>query len=527
MAMAQMVPGVVLLPLQEADPAQQQGWWGALGQGIENFLTVERVRDTVIIAITAALYYWLSRHAKDRMILRPTRIAVAQDLWSYHRRGLQHPDLIPLANGLESPVREAARQEELVMRALALRRDLAAEARLLELAALDSDGLRAAADSFKASLHPPIAAYLKLSTLTAEKCTALRQALAAISHDNAEKFWVDNRMVLRRMRKSQAIGVTGLLLIVLLVILFGNPAIVAFGVLGAVVSRMIAFSRESTDEAHKFNWVILFLVPIVGGLSAYAGVLVIDAARTWGLLGETFDQVQFNAESANVPTLAAAFLFGFVERLLDNIVDKAAPDGLAAAAAQETETAAKEADKAAKEAEATAAADGAARCSAVTVEVRVKGDSNCEQADPEDPPDHPDCAGGSATAAAKTDESSSASAAKCRGGQEASPSSAAGSAESAPSKSEVLRELVDALPDVVRVLRTSVLVPDESTEPGGPPPPQEPPPPPTPQNDPAAPLFEKPPPGTTRSRLYAAGIRAGTFLAGVADALDEHRKPQP
>jgi len=58
--------------------------------------------------------------------------------------------------------------------------------------------------------------------------------------------------------------------------------------------------------------------------------------RTWGLLGETFAGVDFGGEHANVPTMAAAFLFGFVERLLDNVAGNAI-DGLGAVAKRESE----------------------------------------------------------------------------------------------------------------------------------------------------------------------------------------------
>lgn len=92
MAVVRMVHGVVPLPFQEAKQTQAQGWWQALGQGIQGFLTVERIRDAVVVLIAAGLYYWLARRAKDRLILTPMRVVVAQELTSIRRLGIEDAD---------------------------------------------------------------------------------------------------------------------------------------------------------------------------------------------------------------------------------------------------------------------------------------------------------------------------------------------------------------------------------------------------------------------------------------------------
>jgi hypothetical protein len=337
MAVASVLVDLVLLPAQEADPTQQQGWWRSLAQGIEDFFTVERARDALVVLVAAGIYYWLCRHVKDRMILTPMRVVVAQELTSIARSGVQSDDLDVVVRALQTSGAGADAQEEAILAGLALKRDLAAAARLKELEDLSSGALIAAAVAVKGSLHPPVLALLDKATLSDSEAADLRGALAVVSSERAKSTWNECRFALRRIRKSQSLGVAGLMLIVLLVIMFGNPAVIAFGVLGAMVSRLIAFSRDATDTDRKYNWVVLFLVPIVGGLSAYGGVLLIDAMRTWGLLGETFAGVDFGGEHANVPTMAAAFLFGFVERLLDNVSGNAI-DGLGAVAKRQSES---------------------------------------------------------------------------------------------------------------------------------------------------------------------------------------------
>lgn len=328
---------VSLLPFQEADPSQRPGWWQTMGRGITDFLTVERVRDAVVVVIAAGLYYWLAKRAQDRLILTPMRTVVAQELTSIGRLGVEGAhDLDDVIKALTTPAPGVAGQEEAIIAGLTLKGDLATAARLRELSELTTSALIASAAAVKGSLHPPALAYLEKATLSDSDAEDLRCALAVVSTAKAKRMLTETRLALRRIRKSQSLGVAGLLLLVLLVIMFGNPAIVAFGVLGAMVSRLIAFFRASTDTDQKYNWVILFLVPIVGGLSAYGGVLLIDAMRTWGLLGETFAGVDFGGEHANVPTMAAAFLFGFVERLLDNVAGNAI-DGLGAVAKRESE----------------------------------------------------------------------------------------------------------------------------------------------------------------------------------------------
>ena len=319
-----------------AEQEDEPGWWEALLLGVQDFFTVERVRDTVIIVIAAGLYYWLARHAKDRMILTPMRIVVAQELQSYVRLGVRDEALTSSITALEQSTSNPQEQEKRILTGMGLRRDFAKRARLKELEQLPDAALISTAVAAKDSLHQPVLKYLEGESLTGEQARALRHVMAAITEEKARTTWVECRTAMRRIRKSQSLGVGGLGLMVLLVILFGNPAILAFGVLGAVVSRLVAFFRDSTDTDQKYNWVVLFLVPIVGGLSAYGGVLLIDAMRTWELLGETFSDVEFGGESANVPTMAAAFLFGFVERLLDNVSGKAV-DGMGAVAAKELE----------------------------------------------------------------------------------------------------------------------------------------------------------------------------------------------
>jgi hypothetical protein len=323
----------------EGEPNGSPTSWGAMVRaGVEAFFTVERVRDTIVIVVAAALYSILAAQAKKRLILSPARVVIAQNLQSHLRVGVSNQQVAHMVRLLEQPGANALEQEKRILQGLSLWKDHAADASSHRLKALPAAALISVAAASKKSLGPPVEAYLAKSDLTRREAAALRHALSLLEAKSASATWLEYRRMLRRIRKSQSLGVAGLLLIVMLVVLFGNPAIIAFGVLGAVVSRLIAFFRDSTDSDQKYNWVILFLVPIVGGLSAYGGVLLVDAMQRWNLIGDAFATVTFGGESANVPTMAIAFLFGFAERLLDNVAVKAV-DGLSVVTAKPGESA--------------------------------------------------------------------------------------------------------------------------------------------------------------------------------------------
>ncbi|WP_134772032.1 hypothetical protein [Ornithinimicrobium flavum] len=324
---AAFILGFGPLSLRGASP--EPGWWRASHQGFLDFFDVERLRNTLLVVLSVLAFLWLIRQVMEKMLLAPMRRVLIEELKSLHRSGLAIAGLDEgTIDDLDVDGGSAQEKEQRFYRALLLLRDSTVSFRKNELDNLSGPALIWAAAAVRDKLTPPVDTYLEATELTDPKSRALREVLLEISREQASNTAIETRLLLRRLRKSQALSTAGALLLILLVVLFGNPALVAFGVLGAVVSRMISFFASSTDEGQKYHWAVLMLTPVVGGLSGFAGVLLVDAMRTWEVLGDVFKDVHFGAESASMATLAAAFLFGFTERLLDSVAGKAA-DGLA------------------------------------------------------------------------------------------------------------------------------------------------------------------------------------------------------
>ena len=78
--------------------------------------------------------------------------------------------------------------------------------------------------------------------------------------------------------------------------------------------------RDDVPNEYGVSWVPLFLSPVMGALSAWAGILVLDLLRQWEVLGSAV--VIDWSNPYRTTTLAIAFALGFAERLFDTFMSQ-------------------------------------------------------------------------------------------------------------------------------------------------------------------------------------------------------------
>jgi hypothetical protein len=125
--------------------------------------------------------------------------------------------------------------------------------------------------------------------------------------------------------------VTWLILVALLLLVAlisqDVTAVLAAGAIGGLLSRLQrVLVRDRVLSDYGMSWALLFLAPIAGALSAWAGLLLIELLQTAEILSVTFD----TAEPIREPTdsvLAVALLLGFFERFFERLASQTAGTG--------------------------------------------------------------------------------------------------------------------------------------------------------------------------------------------------------
>lgn len=126
------------------------------------------------------------------------------------------------------------------------------------------------------------------------------------------------------LNKAVWLSVVGLAFAIVLAVAAGHYILLVVGAAGGFLSRLNQqLRRAKVPTDYGASWSMLFLSPVLGALSGWMGVLLIQLATNGKiqLLGDAFSIVSWDAPSSP-PTLAAAFLLGFSERLFDSIVKK-------------------------------------------------------------------------------------------------------------------------------------------------------------------------------------------------------------
>jgi hypothetical protein len=123
----------------------------------------------------------------------------------------------------------------------------------------------------------------------------------------------------------------GLLLIVSLGAALGHEALFLMGAAGGLLSRLTrALFRANVPIDYGASWTSLFLSPVVGALTGWAGVLLVILGVEFNILGSAL-KVDWCNPVAPI-TLALAFALGFSERLFTGILSQIEAKAQASAA---------------------------------------------------------------------------------------------------------------------------------------------------------------------------------------------------
>lgn len=117
--------------------------------------------------------------------------------------------------------------------------------------------------------------------------------------------------------KASWFGILGVALIALAAITFHREYLLLFGALGALLSRSLRLlDRKPGGVYYGVSAAAFTLAPVIGALSGWAGVALVQALSQLGVLAKAFGRV-WSYQTAGTLPLAIAFVFGFVERLID------------------------------------------------------------------------------------------------------------------------------------------------------------------------------------------------------------------
>jgi len=116
----------------------------------------------------------------------------------------------------------------------------------------------------------------------------------------------------------------GLALIVLAALTYHREPLLVFGALGGLLSRVARLLRRRPSALdYGVSAVLFLLAPVVGALSGWVGVAIVQGMVNLKLLDRTTFGSVWDLRPETT-ALALAFAFGFVERLIDRVVDSAA-----------------------------------------------------------------------------------------------------------------------------------------------------------------------------------------------------------
>jgi len=113
----------------------------------------------------------------------------------------------------------------------------------------------------------------------------------------------------------------GILLIVSLSALIPNAIFFLVGAAGGYLSRLgRELKREDVPSDYGASWSTIFLSPVVGAITGWAGLLLAIMLARLGILGSALE-LDWNHPMEPV-ALGMAFLLGFSERLFDSVLSK-------------------------------------------------------------------------------------------------------------------------------------------------------------------------------------------------------------
>ncbi len=157
-----------------------------------------------------------------------------------------------------------------------------------------------------------------LPTSPERRQSLLAQALAVTYQSDDNKF---SDLVSWQNKASWLVG-CGLGAILSVTALMCETAVLCLvGAVGGLISRLSrSLHREDVPTDYGASWTTLFLSPVAGAIGAWAGVMACGLATKLNVLGPLI-KVDWQ-HPADVMTLGLALIFGFSERLLDEVLGK-------------------------------------------------------------------------------------------------------------------------------------------------------------------------------------------------------------
>ena len=154
----------------------------------------------------------------------------------------------------------------------------------------------------------PSTEYLRSTLIEALSCAQEKNEDAIISRLN----W---------QNKAFALIFLGACLLSLMAFQLPNPILLLVGFAGGFASRLLrGGGSASVTTGADLHWTTLFLSPIYGAFTGWAGILLLTILKDLRVVGD-IPGLQWDNASSMV--LGIAFLFGFVERMFSAVTDLA------------------------------------------------------------------------------------------------------------------------------------------------------------------------------------------------------------
>ena len=102
-----------------------------------------------------------------------------------------------------------------------------------------------------------------------------------------------------------------------------NPILLLVGFAGGFASRLLrGGGSASVTTGADLHWTTLFLSPIYGAFTGWAGILILNILKDLKVVGD-LPGLKWDNASCSYMALGIAFLFGFVERMFSAVTDLA------------------------------------------------------------------------------------------------------------------------------------------------------------------------------------------------------------
>jgi hypothetical protein len=185
----------------------------------------------------------------------------------------------------------------------------------------------AAADTAEKSTQPEQTLRLGPLTLTkpavkekSDPHPLLQEALTVFYDDRDTTF----ESLADTQSKASWLGILGVALIAIAALTSHREELLVFGAIGALLSRSLGLlGRKPGGNYYGVSAAVFTLAPVIGALSGWAGVAIVQGLNDLKVLSPTtFGSVWTSPTSTK--SLAIAFAFGFVERLIDRVAQSTA-----------------------------------------------------------------------------------------------------------------------------------------------------------------------------------------------------------